>query len=335
VAAAVRDLRADVVHAHNMQPLIGPRGLAAARAAGARVVLHLHNARLFCAIGVAARDGGPCFRCRGRNTLPGLVLNCRESLPEAVVYAAALAAHQPLVFESVARFATPSRWAAGQLAILGVPAAKLDVLPHYLPADELASGSDAHEGRYALAVGRLSPEKGFDTVIEATARAAVPLKIAGDGPLADELRARAAGAPVEFLGRVPSGQVAELMSRAAMVLVPSISGDVMPFAALEAMAAGVPVVASDAGSLPEVVGDAALVVPPTPDALEAALDRLERGRAKVAAKLRQRAMEKPAARGVIEETSRKVQDKLERAEESVRHRLMINNRILSARGVRR
>ena len=75
VAAAVRELGADVVHAHNMQPLIGPRGLAAARAAGARVVLHLHNARLFCAIGVAARDGAPCFRCRGRNTVPGLVLN--------------------------------------------------------------------------------------------------------------------------------------------------------------------------------------------------------------------------------------------------------------------
>src|SRR5258705_12614918 len=46
VAAAVGELGADVVHAHNMQPLIGPRGLAAARAAGARVVLHLHNARL-------------------------------------------------------------------------------------------------------------------------------------------------------------------------------------------------------------------------------------------------------------------------------------------------
>src|ERR687895_420800 len=47
-------------------------------------------ARLFCAIGVAARDGGPCFRCRGRLTLPGFVLNCRESVGEAAAYAAAL-----------------------------------------------------------------------------------------------------------------------------------------------------------------------------------------------------------------------------------------------------
>ena len=48
--------------------------------------------------------------------------------------------------------------------------------------------------------------------------------------------------------------MAELLAGAAMAVVPSVSGDVMPFAALEAMAAGVPVVASDAGSLPEVVG---------------------------------------------------------------------------------
>src|SRR5215217_7140226 len=143
VAAAVAELSADVVHAHNMQPLIGPRGLAAARAAGARVVLHLHNARLFCAIGVAARDGGPCFRCRGRNTIPGLVLNCRGSLPEAAVYAAGLAAHQPRVFAAVSRFVAPSRWAAGQLARLGVPGDRLDVLPHYLPAAELSPGSRA------------------------------------------------------------------------------------------------------------------------------------------------------------------------------------------------
>ena len=62
---------------------------------GRKVVLHLHNVRLFCATGVGERDGGPCERCRGRNTLPGLRLNCRGSLPEAAVYAAGLSLHQP------------------------------------------------------------------------------------------------------------------------------------------------------------------------------------------------------------------------------------------------
>jgi glycosyltransferase involved in cell wall biosynthesis len=256
IANAVRELGADIAHAHNMQPLIGPRGLAAAREAGAHVVLHLHNARLFCAIGVAARDGGPCFRCRGRNTVPGLVLNCRASLPEAAVYAAALAAHQPLVFDAVDRFATPSRWAAGQLAQLGVPADRLDVLPHYLPAAELAPTSLAGEGGYALAASRLSPEKGLGTAIEAAALAGVPLRIAGDGPQAAELAglARRLGAPVEMLGPVARSGMAELLAGAAMLVLSSHYHEFSPFSVLEAMGAGVPVVATRTGGVPELIG---------------------------------------------------------------------------------
>jgi glycosyltransferase involved in cell wall biosynthesis len=276
LAAAVRDLGADVVHAHNMQPLIGPRGLAAAAAAGARVVLHLHNARLFCAIGVAARDGGPCFRCRGRNTLPGLVLNCRGSLPEAAVYAAGLAAHQPRVFAAVARFAAPSRWAAGQLALLGVPRERLDVLPHYLPAGELAPSSRADRGSYALAAGRLSPEKGFDTAIEAAARAGVPLRIAGDGPAAAELAglARRLEAPVELVGRVPRREMPALLAGAAMLVLSSRCHEFSPFSVLEAMGAGVPVVATRSGGVPELIGPERCVPRGDPDDLAEAMRTL-------------------------------------------------------------
>ena len=255
VAAAARELGADVVHAHNMQPLIGPRGLAAARAAGARVVLHLHNARLFCAIGVAARDGAPCFRCRGRNTIPGLVLNCRESLPEAAAYAAGLALHQPLALESTDRFVAPSHWAAGQLARLGVPADRLDVLPHYLPAEELAPDSRAHQGRYVLAAARLSSEKGLDVAIDAARRASVPLWIAGDGPAKAELERLARDTPVELLGPVARDQMPALLRGAAALVLSSRYHEFSPFAVLEAMGAGVPVVATRSGGVPELIGD--------------------------------------------------------------------------------
>ena len=276
VAAAVADLAATVVHVHNMNPLFGPRSLAAAREAGARVVLHLHNFRLFCSIAVAFRDGETCFRCRRRFTLPGAVLNCRGSATESAVYATALARHQPRVFEAVDRFVTPSRFAAGQLARLGVPSDRLTVVANYLPGAEFATSTAAGEGRYAIAFGRLSLEKGFRYAVEAAALSRVPLRVLGDGPHAGELQELAAAldAPVELLGAVPPGEVRAQLRGAAMAVVPSVGPDVMPFAALEAMAAGVPVVAARSGSLPEIVGAGRCVERRDPEALAGAMSAL-------------------------------------------------------------
>lgn len=88
VARAVRLTGARVVHAHNLNPTLGWRALAAAREAGARVVLHLHQYRMVCAIGVCFTRGAECTRCHGRNTLPGVRLNCRGSLGEAATHSA-------------------------------------------------------------------------------------------------------------------------------------------------------------------------------------------------------------------------------------------------------
>jgi len=271
-----------VVHAHNTVPLVGPTGLAAARRAGANVVLHLHNVRIFCATGFGERDGGPCRRCRGRNTLPGLVLNCRRSLPEATVYAAALSAHQPRLLQAVDRFVAPSAAARDELAARGLPAERVDVLGHYLPEESFARRSAAGEGGYALVAARLSPEKGIEDAVHACVRAGVALRIAGEGPersrlasVARELGAevavdspRAPGAiagaatgadanpaTVSFLGRLSAAAVREELAGAAMVLMPSRYHEFSPYSALEAMAAGVPVVATAMGGLPELLGE--------------------------------------------------------------------------------
>lgn len=261
-----------VVHAHNTVPLIGPAGLAAARRAGARIVLHLHNVRIFCATGFGERDGAPCQRCRGRNTLPGLALNCRGSLPEAAVYAAALAAHQPRLLDAVDRFVAPSAAARDELAARGLPAERVEVLRHYLPADSFAERSAAGAGGYALVASRLSPEKGIEDAVRACVSAGVPLRIAGEGPererlerLARELGVASVGdepagagsggaAAVTFLGRLPAAAVREQLAGAALVLMPSRYHEFSPYSALEAMAAGVPVVATAMGGLPELVG---------------------------------------------------------------------------------
>ena len=276
VAGAVRLASANIAHFHNMHPLIGSRALAAAKAEGAKVVMHLHNFRLFCAIGVCFRAGKPCFRCHGRWTAPGVALNCRRSRPEAAAYGYALSTHQPQVFDSVDRFITPSDYARGQLEALGLPAGRTAVVPHYIPATAFADTSRAERGQFALAFGRLAAEKGFECAIDAAAISGIPLKIAGEGPVESHLRRRIERdkAPVELCGKVPPDTLRDMLRRAAMVVVPTTGNETFGFAALEAMAAGVPVVASRAGALPEIVGDAACVARGDALALAARMDRL-------------------------------------------------------------
>ncbi len=210
VVTAVRRLGADVVHAHNVHPLFGWRALEAARSAGARTVLHVHNFRLFCAVAVAYRDGAPCFRCRGANTLPGLVLRCRGSVPEAAVYAAALHRQQPRLFAFSDRFISVAEAHARRLVELGLPSARTAVLPNFIAERRFAERSGAGDGRYALISGRLVEEKGFDTAVLACRAADVPLVVAGEGPDEPRLRELAAGGEVTFKGRVPEEALDEL-----------------------------------------------------------------------------------------------------------------------------
>jgi glycosyltransferase involved in cell wall biosynthesis len=277
VAEAVRRTGADVVHVHNMQPLFGPRALAAARRAGARVVLHLHNYRLFCAIGIAYRDGAPCYRCTHRNTRPGVRLRCRGSLPEALAYGLGLAMHQPTVWDSVDRFVVPGASAAARLEALGLPSGRTHVVPNFVEDDAIAEESRAGAGGYALFAGRLVEEKGADTAIAAAVAAGVPLRIAGVGPEEPRIRALAAAAPpgaVQMLGRLDRPAMAREYAGAALTLLPSRWGEPCPHAALEARAHGVPVLGSRIGGLTDIIGEETSVDPFDVASWEAALRAL-------------------------------------------------------------
>jgi glycosyltransferase involved in cell wall biosynthesis len=305
VTRAIAAGGARVVHAHNLQPALGWRALAAARAAGARVVLHLHQYRLVCAIGVCFTRGAECTRCHARDTLPGVRLNCRGSVGEAAAYAASLALWQRRMVEQADAFVVPSRFALERLRVLGAPlpwdrvhviappvralagadspdtpgAGRDEAEPEAdAGAGERAGGRAQRAGGYALVVSRLAPEKGVDVAIAACRTAGMALVIAGDGPQRAHLEARA-GSAVTFAGHVDDAELARLRAGAAVALVPSRSAETFGLAAAEAMAAGVPVVASRVGALGELVEPDALVPAGDADALAEAIGRLAGDRA--------------------------------------------------------
>ena len=255
VARAVRHTGARIVHAHNLLPTLGWRSLAAARAAGARVVLHLHQYRLVCAIGVCFRDGHECTECHATHTSPGVRHGCRGSRGEALTYAAALALWQRRLIAQADVVVVPSAFAGRRLRELGAPIGEPCVVPNVVAVPAPGAGTPPHGRRGALVVSRLAPEKGVDVAVEACARAGVALTIAGDGPdrAALEACASAHGGEVEFRGRVGAPELSALRARAAVAVVASRSAETFGLAAAEAMAAGLPVAASQIGALPELV----------------------------------------------------------------------------------
>jgi glycosyltransferase involved in cell wall biosynthesis len=283
VAHAVRLGGARVVHAHNLQPTFGWRALAAARASGARVVLHLHQYRLVCAIGVCFTRGAECTRCHGRNTLPGVRLKCRGSLPEAVAYGGSLALWQRRLVEQADVVIVPSVFARERLRALGAPLPweRVAVLPPPLRAlgQEGEGAPSEPSATFALVVSRLSAEKGVDVAIDACRLAGIALVVAGDGPEREALRARAADADVTFLGQVDDATLRDLRAGASIALAPSRSPETFGLAVAEAMAAALPVAASRVGALPELLEPEALVPPGDAQALAQAVTSLAGDRA--------------------------------------------------------
>jgi glycosyltransferase involved in cell wall biosynthesis len=312
VAQAVRLSGARIVHAHNLHPTLGWRALAAAREAGARVVLHLHQYRLVCAIGVCYTRGAECTRCHGRNTLPGVRLGCRGGLPEAVAYGAALSLWQHRLVAQADALIVPSEFARERLRALGAPlpwervhvlAPPLRSLSDREPSPRVARGKATEtqplaepsprmgsavtrsdtaaspRGPYALVAARLAPEKGVDVAIAACRLAGLPLVVAGDGPELDALRALSnesgGGGEVRFAGHVDDAELARLRAGAAVALVPSRSAETFGMAAAEAMAAGLPVAASAVGALPELLDEMSLAPPGDASALTGAIARVQ------------------------------------------------------------
>jgi glycosyltransferase involved in cell wall biosynthesis len=225
-------------------------------------------------VGTCFTQGEDCTRCHARNTAPGVRLNCRGgSRAESLAYAAGLALWQRRLAGAADAIVVPSAFALARLRELGAP---LPAEVHVLGSvqRDFADRSHAASGRYVLAAGRLTPEKGFADVVDACVAQRLPLVVAGDGPERQALRARAAGADVRFTGRVAAQELADLRAGAAVAVVPSRYAEILPLAALEAMAAGLPIVAARAGGLAEAVPEEGLYPPGDAAALAARLRAL-------------------------------------------------------------
>lgn len=259
----------DVVHAHNIYHQISPSILPVARRRGVPVVMTLHDYHL-----ISPNYG---MYDRGRIVEPSKAHpywdTCRRRLIGGSALKSGLSAfegwlHRTLrVYDGVAKFVAPSEFVKRKVVEYGIDAGRVEVVPHAIDLEGRAPNYRSEDR--VVFVGRLSPEKGVDTLLRAMKGVrGTACAIVGDGPergrlerLAEELGL--AGA-VTFFGALHGSELDREIARAKAVVVPSQTYETFGLAALEAYAFGKPVIASRIGALPEVVreGETGLLFDP-------------------------------------------------------------------------
>jgi glycosyltransferase involved in cell wall biosynthesis len=232
------------------------------------------------------------FFCPGRGKVDGRGRICTDPMGEICIdrcfddagYARTmidLTQRRLAALRKMTRVTVLSRYMARELALSGVPAEKIERVPPFVDHLQAAAVADPARGEFHLMVGRLSAHKGVQVAMQAAGilRIELPLVIAGDGPMADEVQqeARRSGSRVRFVGWADRPALAELLRRARSLWLPSLWAEPFGIAGLEAMAHGVPVIASNAGGVSDwlVDGETGLLVEPgSAVGLAKAADRL-------------------------------------------------------------
>ena len=274
----IASFRPDVVHLHNAYPSLGPAVHMAARRAGVPLVMTVHNFRLRCPNGYMFTEGAPCHRCERGVYAHSVLHDCFPSRSQAASYATALWVHRfVLRLESkVALFITPSEFVRNRMVEWGIARDRIEVVRNF--TEVVPDG--AQPGERGMFLGRLSAEKGIDVLLRALAGAGdPPFAIVGDGPLREPLAALAAELALrntQFLGRVPAEDVPSLLRSSRYLALPSMWDENAPLAALEALAAGRPLLVTNNGGLPELVAGGEGLLCPAGDveAMAASIRRL-------------------------------------------------------------
>ena len=255
----IRVARPDVMHCTNTFPLISPAAYYAAQREGVAVVQSLRNYRLLCPNSLFVRKGRVCQKCVGRSfAWPGVWHACyRDSYAASAVVSAMLGLHRlrGTWTRAVDRYFALTQFSRQQFIDAGFPADRVAVKPNFIDPDP---GIGTGGGRYAVFVGRLSPEKGIGTLLAAwrEMQETIELRIVGDGPLAADVRAAAEQDPrIKWWGHVAAERVLEVVGEATALIVPSICFEGFPRTIVEAFAKATPVIASRIGSMIELIDD--------------------------------------------------------------------------------
>jgi len=252
IQAALRNCRPDLVHVHNFFPTLSPSIFIACSEVDVPVVHTLHNYRIQCAAHSLYRAGQVCEECvTSRSFWPGVRHACyRSSRVGSAVVGITMAFHEQIGTWSsrISAYIALTKFAAEKFSRFRIPPDKLYVKPNFA----IDRGTGTGDGGYALFVGRLTPEKGLQTLIDADAAGTLCMDVVvlGDGPmrLALEHAAARTGSRLKLKGFVNQDEILIWMKDARALLMTSLWYEGDPMVVIEAFSVGLPVIAADIGN---------------------------------------------------------------------------------------
>lgn len=258
VGEALDRFKPDVVHIHNLFYTASPGVIDEIKKRGIPVVMTLHNYRLVCVGGTLMRPGEvPCERCLTQ-TLPldGIRFGCfRDSKAQSAQLTAITGLHKLLgTWQRIDRFISLTEFGRKKIlqSSLKLKPEQVVVKPNFVP--DLGYSGPENRDDFFLYVGRLSPEKGIQTLIDAAWLGTHPIRIVGDGPLRPLVEQAAAELPhLQYVGKLTRDEAAEQLKRCRAFVITSICYEGLPTTMLEAFATGTPIVTSDVENLLTII----------------------------------------------------------------------------------
>lgn len=250
----LNDFKPDVVHLNNIHTQLSPVIARLAHKRRTKVIWTLHDYKLLCPRYDCLRNGNEvCEECFvDKHKVLEYKCMKNSNLASMLAYKEGMKWSRKKLEGYTDVFICPSQFMYNKMAQGGFDRKKMYTLCNFIDIERTRRDSYDKEDYYCF-IGRLSFEKGIETLIEAARTLPYHLKIIGGGPLADILKEKAKGANIEFTGYKEWPEIKEIVGKARFSVVPSEWYENNPLSVIEAQCLGTPVLGANIGGIPELI----------------------------------------------------------------------------------
>ncbi|MFH1563366.1 MAG: glycosyltransferase family 4 protein [Nitrospirota bacterium] len=254
----LKEHKIDIAHLNNINYRISPSIISVLKGKKIPIVMHLRDYYLVCGNSLLLANGKICEACRGGKYFNAIKVGCRDGLKGSGVIALSGFLHHKVlkIFDKVNYFISPSRFLIKEIEEMGFDFKERVVyLPNFVDTSRIEP-EFSFEKKNIIYIGRLSLEKGLETLLEAVKGLEINLEIAGEGPLKNRLEEKVKKekiSNIKFLGYLSDEKLANKIKEGMASVVPSEWYENNPRSVLESFAYGKPVIGSNVGGIPELV----------------------------------------------------------------------------------